>query len=154
MHGNCCAIRPKAQARPPTLRELKAKKEVKDLASVMPLDPGGSTKGGTNSPNVSIGTPPTLEIERKYVKIPPRQRMLRFTLAWFTNITAYLVACVCALVYGVVLGAPVLEDIVIAWVVGLAFVWLVIEPSEVAGIILLPQISQNERNRYPQERKN
>ena len=60
----------------------------------------------------------------------------RFALAWFFNFSLFLVTCVVALVYGVTFEEPAFKLLLMAWVAGLLFTWIIIEPSEVLGIVL------------------
>jgi hypothetical protein len=79
----------------------------------------------------------------RWVPIPPATRMLRFSLAWGLNMGLYVLACLATITYGVLLTAEVFNVITLAWLAGLVVVWLVIEPAEVLGIVLLPQLSEN-----------
>ena len=66
-------------------------------------------------------------------------------LVWILNFSISLVFCILALSYGVVLGAPTFDMLLLAWVAGLIFTWTVIEPSEVLGMVLLPMASESDR---------
>ena len=77
------------------------------------------------------------------MKIPPRLRLLRFTLAWVINLISYTAACLIVLIYGALFEAPAFNELLLAWVAALVFTWLVIEPAEVLGLVLLPSVQKN-----------
>ena len=54
-------------------------------------------------------------------------------------------ACVIALVFGVLFAAPAFTELLLAWLAALLFTWLVIEPSEVLALVLLPSITKSKR---------
>ena len=45
--------------------------------------------------------------------------------------------------YGVFHGAPTMDSILLAWVAGLFQTFIIVEPSEVLAIVLIPSISEN-----------
>ena len=96
---------------------------------------------------IKLAVGPTVHT-RRWVEIPRRLRTFRFTMAWGFNIALYLVAAWTALTFGVMYDEPAFAEILLAWLAGLAFTWLVIEPSEVAGLILFPRLFDNERVAY------
>ena len=70
--------------------------------------------------------------------------MVRFSLAWAFNVALYILACLVALTYGVMFGAPEFSELLIAWLAGLSFTWLVVEPAEVCGLVLCPKLLNND----------
>ena len=71
--------------------------------------------------------------------------LVRFAFAWSINITLLVLACLVIMIYGVLFDAPGFTELCIAWVAGLVFTWGVIEPSEIAGKVLLPSLAENEK---------
>ena len=47
---------------------------------------------------------------------------------------------------------PVFAELLLAWLLGLLFTWVVIEPSEVLALVLLPALTQGERVMYCREK--
>ena len=68
----------------------------------------------------------------------------RFCFAWLLSMALFLTACIIALVYGVLLTESTFNTLRLAWIAGLVFTWMVIEPSEVLGILALPYFSNME----------
>lgn len=81
----------------------------------------------------------------KWVEMSRRVHLSRFTLAWSVAIIVYLLACWLALTYGVMFEAPAFTELLIAWLLSLAFTWIVVEPGEVLGLVLFPSLASNER---------
>ena len=91
------------------------------------------------TPAVRLAGPPNLH--------PPARAAIsgHFTLAWLLNVAAYLAACVIALVFGVLFAAPAFTELLLAWLAALLFTWLVVEPSEVLALVLLPGLTNSKR---------
>jgi len=92
----------------------------------------GGTERGASVPSSSGGSQ---AYKSKWVPIPPRLRMLRFCLAWAFAVVGFLVFCLFAFTYGVVLGPATVNDVMLAWLASLVFTWGIIEPGEVALIV-------------------
>ena len=120
--------------------------------------PSASKRKDTNSPRAAAPAPAsapaaaqadeaTVEVTsgmRKWIPMDPTLHLVRYTLAWMFNLGIFFMFCILALTYGVILGPPTFDLILIAWVMGLVFTWAVIEPSEVLGIVLFPSLAENE----------
>lgn len=85
---------------------------------------------------------------RKWIEIPRRLRQFRFAVAWSIGIGLYVAAAFTAMIYGVLYDEPAFAEMLIAWLLGLGFTWLVVEPSEVLGLVLFPNLANNDRVAY------
>ena len=73
---------------------------------------------------------------RKYI-------LLRWTIGWAINLAVFVVLWLLNFMYGVFHGAPTMDSILLAWVAGLFQTFIIVEPSEVLAIVLIPSISEN-----------
>ena len=64
------------------------------------------------------------------------------------GIALYVAAAFTAMIYGVIYEEPAFNEMLIAWLLGLGFTWLVVEPGEVAGLVLCPALFNNDRIAY------
>jgi len=80
----------------------------------------------------------------KLISIPPRRRMVRFTLGWLANIAILLFIMWMNLTYSVMLGRSTFRIVLVTWFLSLGQTFLVIEPFEVLGITVLPSLFQAE----------
>ena len=83
--------------------------------------------------------------DAKWVPIGPRLIRFRFGVAWSFNILLYLISAWIALTFGVMFDEPAFAELLLAWLAGLGFTWLVIEPGEVAGLVCFPKLFNNDR---------
>ena len=81
----------------------------------------------------------------KWIEMHPYLRAFRFTVAWTGAIALYVVSAIVALIYGVMFSPPAFTELLLAWLAGLGFTWIVIEPGEVGMLVLFPQLAENER---------
>ena len=81
---------------------------------------------------------------KRFRKLSRRMQWARFCFAWLLSMALFLTACIIALVYGVLLTESAFNTLRLAWIAGLVFTWMVIEPSEVLGILALPYFSNME----------
>ena len=115
-------------------------------------------QGGSRKPASDTSTQPTPaklqttakwlsgpSANRKFVNIPARLQWIRFTCAWSSIITLFLFANISVLSFSVGFSEIGFNLLVIAWLAGLVFTWLVVEPAEVAAMVLLPKLFAGER---------
>ena len=69
--------------------------------------------------------------------------LFRWTLGWIFNAIFYLLLCAINFIYGVKAGGTEFGNVMVAWGAALALTWLVTEPAEIAGLVLLPFIAEN-----------
>ena len=73
-----------------------------------------------------------------------RYIMFRWTMGWFINLSIFVTLWIICLVYGVTFGPLAFQQVVIAWFFALGQTWLVVEPTEVGVLTLLPSIASNK----------
>ena len=87
------------------------------------------------------------EKRRKISDLIPFTRryiMFRWTMGWFINLSIFVTLWIICLVYGVTFGPLAFQQVVIAWFFALGQTWLVVEPTEVGVLTLLPSIASNK----------
>jgi hypothetical protein len=114
----------------------------KSKAPVQLLNAGRATDGRED------GSAP----RSKFVPIPRRLRWVRFTTAWVLTFSFYLSCCLVCLTFGVLFQESAFRQLLMAWLVGLAFTWLVVEPAEAFGICVLPGCMQSDRLMWCREK--
>ena len=80
----------------------------------------------------------------KLVPFSRRYVLIRWTIGWIINIGIFVALWLINLMYGVYHGPPVMQSILVAWGAGLIQTFLIVEPSEVLGLVFLPSIAENK----------
>ena len=73
---------------------------------------------------------------RKYI-------LMRWTIGWLINIVFFVFCWLLNFMYGVFHGPPTMDSILLAWVAGLFQTFIIVEPSEVLALVLIPSIAEN-----------
>ena len=114
-------------------------------ALAMPSSPVSVARAHTPASKAKISADEAERIRRsKLVPFSRRYIMLRWTLGWMANVILFILMWGVVYVYGVTFGPLSTGSIVQAWFIGLGQTFLVVEPSEVLGLVLLPSIADNK----------
>ena len=79
----------------------------------------------------------------KLVPFTRRYILLRWTTGWIINIVIFVVLWLVCFIYGVTFGETTMNSILLAWVAALVQTFLLVEPSEVLALVLIPSIADN-----------
>jgi hypothetical protein len=79
-------------------------------------------------------------VSKKWVPLHPWLFRIRLFLAWLINFAIFGAALFTNLMFGVTFDEPGFRELIVAWAAGLFFTWAVIEPAEVAGLLILPKL--------------
>ena len=70
--------------------------------------------------------------------------LTRWTIGWIINIVIYVVLFLFNFIYGVLHGPLTMDSILLAWVAGLFQTFVIVEPSEVLALVLIPSVADNK----------
>ena len=73
---------------------------------------------------------------RKYI-------LCRWTIGWIINILIFAILWLGNFIYGVLHGPSTFQEVLIAWGVALFQTWVIVEPSQVLGLTLLPAVAEH-----------
>jgi len=72
-----------------------------------------------------------------------RYIMFRWTMGWFINLSIFVTLWIICLIYGVTFGPLSFQQVMLAWFFALGQTWLIVEPTQVGVLTLLPSITSN-----------
>jgi hypothetical protein len=72
--------------------------------------------------------------------LPRMVAVVRMNLAWCLNSSVFLASMILALVYGITFEAAKYHSVLVGWLVSLIETWLLVEPSVVFTIFILPKL--------------
>jgi len=80
----------------------------------------------------------------KLVPFSRRYILLRWTIGWGINIAIFIMLALGNYVYGSMFGPITMHGIIMAWVAGLFQTFVIVEPAQVVGLVLLPSVANNK----------
>ena len=80
----------------------------------------------------------------KLVPFSRRYILLRWTLGWIIMIAIFIILMLFNFMYGVKFGGADATAILISWGAACIQTFLIVEPSEVLGLVLLPSVAENK----------
>jgi len=78
----------------------------------------------------------------KLVPFSHKYVMFRWITCWTINLTVFIILWLGNYTFGATFGVDVMESILIAWAAGLFQTFIIVEPAEVLGLVLLPSLAE------------
>ena len=117
-------------------------------------DAGGKTrgkalwskaKGVVTTTRMKVSAEEAERIRRsKLVPFSRRYILLRWTIGWIIMIAIFIILMLFNFMYGVKFGGADATAILISWGAACIQTFLIVEPSEVLGLVLLPSVAENK----------
>ena len=73
---------------------------------------------------------------RKYI-------LCRWTIGWIINLTIFAILWLGNFIYGVLHGPQSFREVLVAWAAALFQTWIIVEPSNVLALVLLPSVAEH-----------
>jgi len=79
----------------------------------------------------------------KLVPFSRRYILLRWAIGWILNVIFFAMLWIINLTYGVLHGPAEFTQVLLAWGLALFQTFIIVEPSEVLALVLMPSIADN-----------
>ena len=102
-------------------------------------------KGVVTTTRMKVSAEEAERIRRsKLVPFSRRYILLRWTIGWIIMIAIFIILMLFNFMYGVKFGGADATAILISWGAACIQTFLIVEPSEVLGLVLLPSVAENK----------
>ena len=104
----------------------------------------GKAKGVRMMTKAKLSAEDAERIRRsKLVPFSRKYILCRWTIGWIINLTIFAILWLGNFIYGVLHGPQSFREVLVAWAAALFQTWIIVEPSNVLALVLLPSVAEH-----------